>query len=1402
MKLTKQIINILHAELVTMTQNGWLMPGQEYRIADFRTRYIIPGTTEYNVPVDTVNFEPLIVKALAKDELSREARSEAHPEDIIDYQLVLSVPDTINPPTKITEWPVEGEAGDRGWIWSRTDTINRNEFPYDFRAVVWRRWWNGREDSPVGRLNGYCPGWSRVDYYGGDTHDFSALGVGTFDIQVNGFEPNIPPLSGYRDSSNQVGYTRLEINQSGDFYRIASVTPNGGGSYTITTVEQQDFSYLTPGNNDMTFFADFLTLGKLGLSMDNKFANVGDKYGASTYYACINNIFFGSVNHSKHGGNFYDNTFNCYSHSNDFGIAFSRNKIWPVQEFQWNIFVDACSSNVWYGWFQHNKMGIDCNGSIFLGGAVNNVLEKFKNNVVGDGFKNNKINQNDMGATFGVNCESNTLEFPWSGTNFHSLPLNYPDNTSWLGTTSPCSVSHATLLSWKDAGVLIPGQKYTITDFQTQYLLPNGNGVFMGGPASTSSTLSAWDKSGSALFNTIVVGNASGEAFRKWPAYVGQTITVSGSTQDDGDYVVTELVPSWGGNPNYIGVVVQSADWLGSGVGDIIYTNNTYIDEEAIVVTAKSPTSLEPIAEPITSPEDILYYELDDLGNFEGLKGRITRRINASSHIDLPEDWRAIKYRRWEGYPGSGRWNVLTDNGGAFVDRPVFEGAMPASLKMEACFNGEGQQLMLNTVFDCGPDFENNSFAAGTRDNTFLIGMSGCNFGAAVIECNVDAGNWHEVTSSYPLSAATFTAGDLTRVHIGNSGLNNFITNSSHTDESLGGGIWKVTVEELRAMSGTWVAGQQYLLTNFRTRHLIPGTAVYNCDENDPTTYELLLVTASDPNNIHSEAISFGMNGGTAGDSKYDRIFYELHNSLQYDQPTSFDRGRIFRRVDTLAENDISEDFRACKYRRWVDNNGKYFSRGANARTVTPVEFGIDNTGQYVDILRTEFAAPSASLGIIDIDGTPHLPVAQDGGTPVIRIHSPWIPVTIFNEYVAGTAYTSGDKVWINSPGGNTQECIQDMPTAWAYTPPETVWTSGSTWTYGASTWEAIQDSPTLYSSGAWLSYGSYSRVQYNDNVWIQTLRGGSQNEWNLWVSGDTHFAGRLYYVPQPGGDVLGYRCRVENSETSEPVAGPNWELALTTIAYPYHNGYTWYARGPFHPSVEDGVFPGPSYYWAFIEEVAPPASAYWVESFNETSASVQMSWYNDFFMFGSATPDRAHCFNNTMETNNMFDDYQGLGNNVYVGSDIDNEYFYGNKFGPGSSENTFEGNNYNITLGALTFGNVFGGFTYDVTLDSHCFINTFIIGNHSINLGFSCGNNRFTSCEYITMGANCYGNVLSSCMRMKFSDFCYNLGSTPDLLYGISDAEIRYSPIGGAKFWMVTIDENGAFVTRSLYSD
>lgn len=127
------VVNTTYADLVNLYNDAELVPGQWYCVQNYRSRNLIPNTTDYHEGTD----EPLLVFATTTDELSQFAISQARPTDLIYYDLFNT-----------------NFGADRGRIIYRRDFDRNLEAFYDFREVTFRRWDDGAGNFVVLTDNG------------------------------------------------------------------------------------------------------------------------------------------------------------------------------------------------------------------------------------------------------------------------------------------------------------------------------------------------------------------------------------------------------------------------------------------------------------------------------------------------------------------------------------------------------------------------------------------------------------------------------------------------------------------------------------------------------------------------------------------------------------------------------------------------------------------------------------------------------------------------------------------------------------------------------------------------------------------------------------------------------------------------------------------------------------------------------------------------------------------------------------------------------------------------------------------------------------------------------------------------------------------------------------------------
>jgi len=99
--------------------------------------------------------------------------------------------------------------------------------------------------------------------------------------------------------------------------------------------------------------------------------------------------------------------------------------------------------------------------------------------------------------------------------------------------------------------------------------------------------------------------------------------------------------------------------------------------------------------------------------------------------------------------------------------------------------------------------------------------------------------------------------------------------------------------------------GKQYLLTDYMTEYTQPVTNVFKSSG----IVEQLIITATDVDKLHNECKSMLY--------PQDVVYYEITGDIGNGYGVEgFTKGKIYRRIDTLKNNDIGTDWRHVKYDR------------------------------------------------------------------------------------------------------------------------------------------------------------------------------------------------------------------------------------------------------------------------------------------------------------------------------------------------------------------------------------------------------------------------------------------------------------------------------------------------------
>jgi hypothetical protein len=141
----------------------------------------------------------------------------------------------------------------------------------------------------------------------------------------------------------------------------------------------------------------------------------------------------------------------------------------------------------------------------------------------------------------------------------------------------------------------------------------------------------------------------------------------------------------------------------------------------------------------------------------------------------------------------------------------------------------------------------------------------------------------------------------------------------------------EVTYDELVNLIDTsaLIKGQTYLLTDYETDWLDPITG----EQKYSGIIEPLYLTATDVDKLHNEAKS----------ELYpqDIIYYAINRNIlneYYEYEYGLSKGIIYRRIDTIKNNDIGTDWRHITYRRYAINVTTPYVPGTTYSTGNVVE--------------------------------------------------------------------------------------------------------------------------------------------------------------------------------------------------------------------------------------------------------------------------------------------------------------------------------------------------------------------------------------------------------------------------------------------------------------------------------
>ena len=409
-----------YAELKELIDNNKLIPGTQYVLIDYRTKYQQPTT---NV-IKEMEVEELILTASNVNTFEPIVFSPKYPSDTIWYDFNNNLCED-----KTTER--------KGFILRRYDPISGNDAPQDWRSMLWARYkpdylfyYKDGTRLAFSEWKSDRPGTTVV--YRADNKLWMARNsnIPTSPTDTSVFFQVYPDL----DIPFLIG-ERMEILPKIELIRGELVElPTFSDSAKNNEIHSM---YLGLLHNNV--FLESSSSNKLGLNTR-----------LNTFYSSNSNVLETSCTNNR----FNNSSFNAFSSdcdsnflsggtSSSFGVACDKNII----SSSYNKLGNFCQENVISQGSYHNKLGnscyrnqiiFSCDGNNFGNNCSDNILKEnndfnmFGNgcsrNTAGKEFKNNVFGNSCTDNTFGDDCSGNSI-----GSYFETNTIGYRFNYNFVG---------------------------------------------------------------------------------------------------------------------------------------------------------------------------------------------------------------------------------------------------------------------------------------------------------------------------------------------------------------------------------------------------------------------------------------------------------------------------------------------------------------------------------------------------------------------------------------------------------------------------------------------------------------------------------------------------------------------------------------------------------------------------------------------------------------------------------------------------------------------------------------------------------------------------------------------------------------------------------------------------------
>jgi len=399
-----------YTELALMVTNKTLVPGTQYVLSDYRTKYQQPDT----LAIKEMAVERLVLTAISDSTFAKVCSSLDYPQDTIHYDFSLNLCE-------------DGTTSRTGFILRRIDespNVSTNA-PLDWRTMLWARYLPNPSQYLIGTTLTNYSVWTsgialpNVLYKSGnaiykawrfDTAPSSATDSAFFipvyqDITVGAMLRDLKvSTTGTQDITLQKSATYKEYLTFMKSHDRITIGATIYGSYNP--------KYLLPNN---VFMGDVMTCSFGSGCYSNTFfgycysCDFGSEFDLNTFLGdtmrnsfgsnCFRNIFGNNCNYNSFGSSCYDNTFEASVGNNIFGGACYN-----------NILKSGCGANTFGANCYSNIIGRNSNSNMFMSSFYNNILgTTCCNNIFGVAFNASVLADNCSGNVFGSDCHHTTF---------------------------------------------------------------------------------------------------------------------------------------------------------------------------------------------------------------------------------------------------------------------------------------------------------------------------------------------------------------------------------------------------------------------------------------------------------------------------------------------------------------------------------------------------------------------------------------------------------------------------------------------------------------------------------------------------------------------------------------------------------------------------------------------------------------------------------------------------------------------------------------------------------------------------------------------------------------------------------------------------------------------------------